>query len=118
MTICCGSWPPAMKRHLRRFISAARGGLPVRAADERKLSLAEEVTQEVFLALLRRRRRIRCGTGARSRPIFMGSRGGWCGAAWRIIGLTFRWPRRKMTTARTPDYLIAPSEVERDLARR
>jgi RNA polymerase sigma-70 factor, ECF subfamily len=79
-------------------------------------SLAEEVTQEVFMTLL--------GDGG----AYDGSRGPLAAylygiarrQVWRRLAqnrLQFPIPGSEDDEARTPDYLIAPSEVERDLVR-
>lgn len=79
-------------------------------------SLAEEVTQEVFMSLLRDG-----GAYDRNRgPLVAYLYGIARRQVWRRLAQhrsQFPIPGPEDDEARTPDYLIAPSEVERDLVR-
>src|SRR6185369_6775383 len=79
-------------------------------------SIAEEVTQEVFLVLLRDGGTHDASRGALASYLY--------GIARRLVWRRLAHHRSHLPLApeedddgRTPEYLIAPSEVERDLAR-
>jgi RNA polymerase sigma-70 factor (ECF subfamily) len=78
-------------------------------------AIAEEVTQEVFLVLLRDSGAYDAGRGALASYLYGIARR----FVWRRLALNRSYLplESEEEDARTPEYLIAPSDVERDLAR-